>query len=127
MLPPRQRRTSLGRITPDWDSGRRARAASMCPFGSAPLWPGDTLSSHGSWIAKSLFGIRRALLDAVLRRTLVCLAILSAAGLAATSDFRLGLNYTEWGPYIGAGQQIAADSSGALYILSTCTGTLHPT
>ena len=57
----------------------------------------------------------------MLRRTLVCLALSSTAAVAATPDFLLGRNYTEWGPYIGAVQQIAADSSGALCILSLCT------
>ncbi len=59
----------------------------------------------------------------MLRRALVCIVLLSAPGLAATPGFLLGINYTEWGPYFSATQQIAADSSGDLYILSSCTGT----
>jgi uncharacterized protein (TIGR03437 family) len=47
--------------------------------------------------------------------------LLTSTGFAAGSDFLLGLNYTEWGPYIPTVQQIAVDSSGALYILSKCT------
>jgi hypothetical protein len=47
--------------------------------------------------------------------------LLTSTGFAAGSDFLLGLNYTEWGPYIPTVQQIAVDRSGALYILSKCT------
>jgi len=60
----------------------------------------------------------------MLRRALVCLAVLSAAGEAATSGFLLGMDYSEtaadplalivWAP-------IAADAAGELYIQSTCT------
>ena len=61
----------------------------------------------------------------MLRRA-CCLALLTSAVLAATPYVPLGFNYTEWGPYVGAipanpVQQIAADSSGALYILSLCS------
>lgn len=61
----------------------------------------------------------------MLQRTFVCLLLAAAAGLAAPPDFLLGINYSEWGPYYGVGNglQIAADSSGALYILSQCTLT----
>jgi len=53
--------------------------------------------------------------------------LLTSAGLATTPYIPLGLNYTEWGPYVaatggiaGAAQHIWADNSGALYILSLC-------
>ena len=51
-------------------------------------------------------------------RTLLCVALLSASGAtAATSGFLLGVDYSEW---LGLNvTQIAADRSGALYILST--------
>lgn len=49
----------------------------------------------------------------------------ATAGLAAPTDFLLGINFSEWGPYYGVGNnlQIAADGTGALYILSPCTAT----
>lgn len=58
----------------------------------------------------------------MLRRTLACLALLSAAGAqAATSGFLLGMDYSEWGPFSLAGwPAMAADNSGALYILMSC-------
>jgi uncharacterized protein (TIGR03437 family) len=51
-------------------------------------------------------------------RTLLCVALLSASGAtAATPSFLLGVDYSEW---LGLNvTQIAADRSGALYILST--------
>jgi uncharacterized protein (TIGR03437 family) len=57
-----------------------------------------------------------------MRRTALCFALLSAAGWAATPGFLLGVNYSEFGPYLAIGntQQIAADASGALYVLSQC-------
>lgn len=59
----------------------------------------------------------------MLRTALACLVLSSAAGLAARPTFLLGLDYTEWGPSIGNTQQLAADSSGALYVLSLCMDT----
>lgn len=61
----------------------------------------------------------------MLRREL-CLVLLSSAVLAATSYVPLGIDYTEWGPYLGAVsaspvQQIAADGSGDLYVLFLCS------
>jgi hypothetical protein len=43
--------------------------------------------------------------------------VLTCAALAAAADFRLGLNHSEGVPNISPGEQLAADSSGALYIL----------
>ena len=55
-------------------------------------------------------------------RALLCLALLSATGaMAASSGFLLGADYSEWLP--AHVTEIAADSSGALYILSACTQT----
>jgi uncharacterized protein (TIGR03437 family) len=55
----------------------------------------------------------------VLVKTVFCLALLSAAaGLAQSSGFLLGVDYSEWGPPNAT--QIGSDSSGALYILSSC-------
>jgi uncharacterized protein (TIGR03437 family) len=57
----------------------------------------------------------------VLSRLLVCSLLLTAAASAATPGFLLGLDYSEWGPYLGSStQQIAADGAGALYLLSQC-------
>jgi hypothetical protein len=61
----------------------------------------------------------------MLRRAL-CLVLLTSAALATTPYVPLGLNYSEWGPYLGAVsaspvQQIAADGSGDLYVLSFCS------
>ncbi len=58
------------------------------------------------------------------RVAFVWLTLLTVPPFAAAADFRLGLNYTEWGPTIDQVRQkanIASDSSGALYILSFCT------
>ena len=63
----------------------------------------------------------------MLQRAFVFLVLSTAAGLAATPNFLLGLNYSEWGPYFasaGSTNQIAADASGALYMLSQCTQTV---
>jgi len=59
----------------------------------------------------------------MMRRTVVFFLLMPAAAWAATPNFLLGINYSEWGPYleIGNTQQIAADGSGALYVLSQCT------
>lgn len=58
----------------------------------------------------------------MLRRTLVCLALLAAAGAqAAASGFLLGLDYSEWGP--NPGLAMAMDGAGALYVLSACTAS----
>ena len=54
----------------------------------------------------------------MLPRMSVCLLLLTAGGLAATPSFLLGIDYVEWGP--GSVSQIAADNTGAVYILSTC-------
>jgi len=54
----------------------------------------------------------------MLPRMLVCLLLLTAGGLAATPSFLLGIDYIEWGP--GSALQIAADNTGALYVLSYC-------
>jgi len=51
------------------------------------------------------------------RSSFVCFLLLACASLAAAGDFRLGLHYNEWGPAISPGEQLAADNSGALYIL----------
>jgi uncharacterized protein (TIGR03437 family) len=53
----------------------------------------------------------------------VLFLLTSAAAWATTPGFLLGINYSEWGPYLAIGntQQIAADGSGALYVLSQCT------
>ena len=58
----------------------------------------------------------------MLRRTLLCLTLLTAAGAqASASGFLLGLDYSEWGPFSLAGwPSIAVDNSGALYILMSC-------
>jgi hypothetical protein len=58
----------------------------------------------------------------MMRSTVVFLLLMSAAW-ATTPSFLLGINYSEWGPYLAIGntQQIAADGSGALYVLSQCT------
>jgi len=58
----------------------------------------------------------------MLRRTLACLALVSAsAAQAATSGFLLGIDYSEWGPFSLAGwPSLAVDNSGALYILMSC-------
>ena len=58
----------------------------------------------------------------MLRRTLLCLTLLTAAGAqAAASGFLMGLDYSEWGPFSLAGwPSIAVDNSGALYILISC-------
>jgi uncharacterized protein (TIGR03437 family) len=53
----------------------------------------------------------------MLRRLLLCLAMLSIAGAAATPAFLLGVDYSEWTVPNGA-SQIATDSSGAIYILN---------
>jgi len=55
-------------------------------------------------------------------KALLCLALLGGTGaLAASSSFLLGADYSEWLPaYV---TQIAADGSGALYVLSACTLT----
>lgn len=53
-------------------------------------------------------------------RTCVVLALLCAtAGMAATSGFLLGVDYSEWAP--AGATRIATDSSGALYILAPCS------
>ena len=59
----------------------------------------------------------------MMRRTVVFLLLMPAAAWATTPSFLLGINYSEWGPYLAIGntQQIAADGSGALYVLSQCT------
>ncbi|HVV45212.1 MAG TPA: hypothetical protein VHC72_08390, partial [Bryobacteraceae bacterium] len=58
------------------------------------------------------------------RPALVCSILLSCAALAAAAEFRLGLNYAEWGPYsvLSLNQQLGVDSAGTLYILSPCSG-----
>jgi hypothetical protein len=38
--------------------------------------------------------------------------------------FVLGLNYTQWGPNTSPGEQLAADNSGALYILDISASRL---
>jgi uncharacterized protein (TIGR03437 family) len=57
------------------------------------------------------------------RPAFVCFLFLTSAVMAA-ADFRLGLHYSEWGPAISPGEQLAADSSGALYILDTSASRL---
>ncbi|MGA2154475.1 MAG: hypothetical protein ABSH37_08665 [Bryobacteraceae bacterium] len=60
----------------------------------------------------------------LLRRALICLALLSAAGQAATSGFLLGMDYSETAPdplALIVWAPIAADAAGELYIQSTCT------
>ncbi|MGA2184710.1 MAG: hypothetical protein ABSH47_16950 [Bryobacteraceae bacterium] len=60
-------------------------------------------------------------------KTLLCLALLSATGvIAASSGFLLGVDYSEWTATNAT--QIATDSSGALYILSSfpSPGVLPP-
>jgi len=59
----------------------------------------------------------------MMRRRVVFFLLTSAAAWATTPSFLLGINYSEWGPYLAIGntQQIAADGSGALYVLSQCT------
>src|ERR1035437_746472 len=71
-----------------------------------------------TWAANVFVGIRRAHLNSMFVRTLLCLALWSANGAtAATSGFLLGVDYSEW---LGLNvTQIATDRSGALYILST--------
>jgi uncharacterized protein (TIGR03437 family) len=64
------------------------------------------------------FGTQRAAPDPVVRNTFLCLALWTASVFAAPSGFLLGLNSSEWAPNAG---QIAADNSGALYILWQCT------
>ena len=54
----------------------------------------------------------------MLLRISVCLLLLTAGVLAVTPSFLLGIDYIEWGP--GSVSQIAADNTGALYILSDC-------
>lgn len=57
-------------------------------------------------------------------RILLCLALLSAAGVhAASSGFLLGIDYSEWILNNEVATQIATDSSGALYILSPSSVT----
>src|ERR1039458_3276610 len=52
-------------------------------------------------------------------RTFLCLALLSATGaMPASSGFILGPDYSEW--VVPRVTRIATDSTGALYILSTC-------
>ena len=55
----------------------------------------------------------------MLAKSIVCLALLSAAsGLAQNTGFLLGVDYSEWtDPNT---RQIASDSAGDLYILSDC-------
>ena len=81
-----------------------------------PPWvlPANT----GTWAANVFVGIRRAHSNSMFDGTLLCLALLSASGaIAATSNFLLGVDYSEW---LGLNvTQIATDKSGALYILST--------
>jgi len=49
---------------------------------------------------------------------LVCLALLHVAGaMAQSSSFRLGVNYSEW--LSSSASQMATDSSGAIYFLSS--------
>ncbi len=47
----------------------------------------------------------------------MCFLLLTCAAVVAAADFRLGLNYAQWGPEVTPGEQLAADGSGALYIL----------
>jgi uncharacterized protein (TIGR03437 family) len=55
----------------------------------------------------------------VLQKTVFCLALMSAtAGLAQSSGFLLGVNYSQWTDPTAC--QIGADGSGALYVLSAC-------
>lgn len=51
-----------------------------------------------------------------MRRSL-CFLLLTCAAVAAAADLRLGLNYAQWAPEVTPGEQLAADGSGALYIL----------
>jgi len=60
-------------------------------------------------------------------KPLICLMLFGAAGAlaASSSDFMLGVDYSEWlidyPPYNVNSAQIATDSSGSLYILSNST------
>lgn len=63
----------------------------------------------------------------MLVKTVFCVALLSAtAAIAATSGFLLGVDYSEWTATNAS--QIATDSSGALYILTSfpSPGVLPP-
>ena len=63
---------------------------------------------------------RGVLMNSIMRRSVFALlALLSAtAGMAQSSGFLLGVNYSEWTP--ANVTEIATDSSGALYVLSAC-------
>jgi len=53
-------------------------------------------------------------------RQFLGLILLSAtSALAATSTFQIGVNYSEWVNFAAGGTQLATDSSGAAYFLSS--------
>jgi uncharacterized protein (TIGR03437 family) len=69
------------------------------------------------WISQGYFWHQECNNVAVLAKSLVCLALLSAfSGLAQTPGFLLGVDYSEWTAQNT--RQIATDAAGALYLLA---------
>src|ERR1039457_3024161 len=84
------------------------------------LWPLDTPERTQSHEGKA-FLLAFKMLQSNAVRKFLCLILLSATdAAAATPAFQLGVNYSEWlGFPANSGAQLATDSSGAIYFLTS--------
>jgi len=83
------------------------------------VWRNDTDWRPITWILLSHLWQSECIGGAVLAKSIVRLALLSAsAGVGQSSGFLLGVDYSEW--FDPNTRQIATDASGSLYVLSDC-------